>query len=165
MLGDYFQDLYYWATKCGGYAIIADFLENYPIPDEFNPAGGCGRAPVTSSTESAIEHGRSNIELEVVEAIEQGVPGFRGGWVSSIQFDRLLGRLNAGRRVPINKRKEFMEGLGYITHPGLPEGRVNNTVLPDNGKPRLYIRVGHEHINLAGGGAIAKAYADAQNIV
>ena len=162
MLGEYFHDLYHWAAKCGGYAIIADYLENYPIPHDLNPAGGCGRAPVTSSTASAIEHGRGALESSVLEAIEEGIQGFRGGWVSSMQLERLLISMNAARKIPVNKRKEFMESIGYIWHPGLPEGRVNNMVLPDNGKPRLYIRVGHPHAGLTGPSAISKAYADAQ---
>lgn len=162
MMGDYFPDLYYWASKQGGYAMIADFLDNYPIPPELNPAVGCGRAPATSSTEDAIEQGRSNIEVEILEAVAQGIAGFRSGWISSMALDRYLINIQAARKVPMNKRKEFMESMGYVWHPGLSEGRVNNVVLPDNGKPRLYIRTGHRDMHLEGASEIAKAYEAAQ---
>lgn len=162
MLGDYFPDLYNWAMTARGYAIIADFLENYVIPHELNPAGGCKRAPQTSSTEAAIEEGRGGIEQEILEAIEQGVAGFKGGWVSSMALDKLLVRLQAARRIPINKRRELMQSLGYDWHPGLRDGRVSMLVIPDGGKPRLYIKMGHADMNLMGGGEIAKAYSEAQ---
>ncbi len=145
--------------------MIAEYLENYPIPDMFNPAGSCGRAPDTSSTEDAINQGRSPIELEVLEIIDQDKPGFRGGWVSSIPFDSLLIKMQAGRKVPMNKRPEFMKNIGYVLHPALKDGRVNNIVLPDNGKPRLYIKIGHKDMHLTGASEVAKAYVDAQKVL
>jgi hypothetical protein len=163
MLGDYFPDLYAWSERGQGYASIAHYLERYIIPDEFNPATYCKRAPQTSSTEAAIEHGRGGIEQEILEAIEQSLAGFKGGWVSSIMLDRLLVRLQAARRMPPNRRREMMETLGYIWHPGLKEGRVNNDLAPDNGKPRLYIRIGHKDSGLTSAGEIARAYTLAQN--
>lgn len=41
--------------------------------------------------------------------------------------------------VPRNKRRELLRSLGYDWHPALEgtNGRVNNVVMPDNGKPRL----------------------------
>jgi hypothetical protein len=97
-----------------------------------------------------------------MEAIEQGIAGFKGGWVSSMALDKLLIRLQAGRRIPINKRRELMQSLGYDWHPGLRDGRVTMTVTPDGGKPRLYIKAGHEHTGLLGGGEIARAYEESQ---
>lgn len=138
MTGDYFPDLYKWLRE-GGYAIVNDLLYTYQIPAEFNPATDCHRAPVTSTTHEAIAASLGNIEQEIQEAIEQGLPGFCGGWVSSIWLERLLERLGLKQRISHHKRKQILEQMGYIYHPALPEGRVNNTVTPDNGKPRLYI--------------------------
>lgn len=162
MGGDYFPSLYRW-LKAGGYAIVSELLHTYPIPDEFNPATHCQRAPDTTSTEAAIEASRGGVEQEVLEAIEQGLPGFAGGWVSSIMLDRLLERLNAARRIPLNKRKDLLQSVGFIQHPGLTDGRVNNMVTPDMGKPKLYVKKGHPAQYLVGPAAIAHAYTLAQD--
>ena len=54
--------------------------------------------------------------------------------------------------------------MGYILHPGLPEGRVNNPVQPDGKKPQLYILANHPERYLAGAAEIAKAYSAAQQV-
>jgi len=169
MTGTYFVDLYDWLKGTGrfagaapGYAHVAEFLQTYAIPDELNPAKDCHRAPVTSSTEAAIAAGLGSIEQEIIEAIEQGVPGFANGWVSSIALDRLLEKLNRSRAVPPNKRRDLLVSLGYDWHPGLVQGRVNNIIAPDNGKPRLFIRQGHIAAQLVGPANIARAYTEAQ---
>jgi hypothetical protein len=161
-MGDaYMTGLYDW-LKGGGYAAVTYLLKNFPIPDEFNPATKCQRAPTTSSTNEAIEQSLGAAEQEVAEAIEQGNAGFAGGWVSSIALDRLLDRIGKGRSVPLNRRREMMRALGYDWHPSLPGGRVNNSLLPDGGKPRLYVRAGHPALALTGAGDIARAYTAAQ---
>jgi hypothetical protein len=164
MGGDYFPNLYNW-LRAGGYAVVSELLHTYPIAPEFNPAGECMRAPNTSSTEAAIEASRGGVEQEILECVAQEVPGFAGGWVSSIMLDRLLERLNVARRIPMNKRRELMAALGYVAHPGLPDGRVNNTVTPDMGKPRLYVKVGHPLAHLTDSAAIAQAYTVAQETI
>lgn len=55
MGGDYFPNLYDWLKNQNGYAIVANYLENYQIPDELNPATKCHRAPKTTSTDEVIE--------------------------------------------------------------------------------------------------------------
>lgn len=157
MWGDYFPNLYQW-LKTGGYAIVSELLHSMPIPAEFNPASECKRAPVTSSTESAIRHGLGSIEQEIMEVISQGKPGFRGGYVSSMALDILIDKMGMTRRVPINRRRDLMIGLGYDWHPALKDGRVNNAVLPDNGKPRLYLRLDSPKRDLVSPGEVAKDY-------
>lgn len=163
MTGDYFPRLYAW-LKSGGYAIVSELLHTYPIRDEFNPATSCQRAPDTTSTEAAIEASRGGVEQEILEAIAQGLPGFAGGWVSSIMLDRLLERLNAARRIPLNKRRDLLQSIGYVPHPGLTDGRVNNLVMPDVGKPKLYVKRGHPAQYLHGAPVIAQAYTTAQDL-
>jgi hypothetical protein len=160
MTPDYFGNIYAWLKK-HGYAIVNEFLSTYKIPDEFNPALG-GIAPVTSSTEPAIEFGRGNVEQHVLEAIEEGVPGFRGGFVSSVALDNLLVQLRASNRWPLNKRAELMKSLGYQKHKGLPDGRTNNSVLPDGKKIRIFVRDGHDNAELTGANEIAKVYEVSQ---
>lgn len=162
MDGEYFPKLYDW-LRADGYAIVSDLLHTFPIPDEYNPATKCQRAPVTTSTSLAIAASTGGVEQEVHEAIAQGLPGFCGGWISSIQLDRLLERLGVARRVTHSKRKEMLEALGYAYHPALVEGRVNNLVLPDGGKPRLFVHKDSQARAIQGAAEAAKAYEQANN--
>lgn len=166
MGGDYFPNLYSWLRN-DGYAIVADFLWTYPIPSDLNPAVTAGgmlhRAPDTSSTAAAIEASRGAVEQEVQEAIAQGLPGFCGGWISSIQLDRLLERMGMARRVTHNKRREMLAAMGYGYHPALIDGRVNNIVLPDNGKPRLFVHAEAAARGVTGASEAAKTYEQANN--
>lgn len=163
MGGNYFPDLYKW-LNAEGYAIVADYLESYQIPDHLNPATACHRAPVTSSTEDAIAAGMGGIEQEIMEAIEAGVPGFCGGWISSIALDRLLDSLKRRHVVPRNKRRDLLRSLGYEWHPGLVDGRVNNKIPLDGGKPKLFIKVGHPQEELSSQADIVNAYTVAQGV-
>ncbi len=166
MGGIYFPDLYDWLygrneyADLGpnyGFAVINEYLHTYEIAEEFNPAGICVRAPETSSTAAALVASRGRAEQEVVEAIEQGRPGFNGGWVSSKAVDDLLDRVRAN--VPRSKRRDMMRMLGYDLHPNLKDGgRTNVVVQPDGIKPRLYIRRGHIVGNIVSPIDIAKRY-------
>jgi len=168
---DYFPDLYEWLKGIGkyaslgaghGYAIVANYLETYQIPDALNPATSCHRAPVTSSTDEVIEASLGGIEQEILESIEQGLPGFAGGWISSTALENLLKDLHANRSMPQNKRKQMLNDMGYYWHPKLNKGRVNNHVAIDSGKPVLYLKKGHIALNLNTCAEISKAYQDAQ---
>lgn len=168
MGGEYFPRLYNW-LRAEGYAIVAEFLWTYPIPSHLNPAvtagGKLNRAPDTSSTREAIEAGMGNIEQEIIEAVAQGLPGFVGGWVSSVQLDRLLERMGLARRVSHSKRREILRDLGYDYHPALSDGRVNNMVLPDQSKPRLFIHRDSPARNIATAAEAAKTYETANNFL
>jgi hypothetical protein len=163
MTGEYFERLYAWA-RGGGFAIVNEYLRAYQIPDEFNPATRCQRAPLTSSTEEAISAGLGSVEQEILEAVEQDQPGFAGGWISSMALNRLLEQMGRANRVPINKRRELLAKIGYDWHPGLAtnNGRVNNQVAPDGGKPVLFAKIGHPVTRIMGPAEIAKAYSEAQ---
>lgn len=162
----YFTRLYDWLDGIGefahlglnyGLAIVNNFLKTYAV----DRAALLGRAPPTSSTESALRLSLGRAEQEILEAIEEGRVGFAGGWVSSIMLDRLLDTIRAA--VPRNKRRGLLQALGYDWHPALPDGRVHNTVAPDNGKPRLFVKTGHLAENLTEAPAVMKAYTAAQN--
>lgn len=162
MDGSYFPELYNW-LKADGYAIVADYLATYAIPDELNPAGACHRAPETSSTNEALFASMGGIEQEIVEAIEEGRPGFAGGWISSVAVERLLQTIHATRSIPHNKRRELLQSLGYDWHPALPGGRANNPIPMDDGKkPRLFIRNGHISANIRGACEVVRIYQEAQ---
>lgn len=161
MTGDYFPNLYDW-LRAEGYAIVTDFLYKFQIPEQYNPATVCHRAPRTSTTDEAVEASLGGIEQEILEAIDEGRPGFAGGWISSMALDLLLKSKRKDGSIPINKRKDMLYSLGYDYHPGLSDGRVNNPVLPDNGKPRLFVKMGHPDAVLTTGKDISAAYTAAQ---
>jgi len=161
MAGDYFPRLYHWLNT-EGYAAITHYLQSYRIPDELNPAILCHRAPKTTSTDEALNASLGSIEQEIIEAIEEGRPGFAGGWISSKAFDRML--LELRRNLPLNKRRELLQSLGYDWHPNLKGGRVNSYIHLDDGKPRLFIKEGHISRNLTQVSEITKAYIEAQTV-
>jgi hypothetical protein len=160
---DYMARLYRWA-RGGGFAHITHYLRSFAIPDEFRFDQGI-RAPETSVHNEAIEAGRGRLEQEVQEAIDADEPGFAGGWVSSIALDRLLERKTRTGLAP-NKRRELLQALGYDWHPALvpARGRVNNIVLPDGGKPRLFIKRGDPQAAIVSPAEVAKAYTAAQGV-
>lgn len=163
MGGGYMVELYRWANS-GGYAIVNDFLRTYQIPDEFNPATSCHRAPMTSSTTEAVESSRGAVEHLILETIEEdGFLGMRSGWISSVALDRLLRLSRKENVIPLNKRKELLRTLGYEQHPGLKGGRVNNNLAIDDGKkPYLYVKTGSELSQIVGQVEIVAAYSKGQ---
>lgn len=164
MDGSYFKNLYDWA-KADGFAIISELLYTYMIPDEFNPATSCTRAPTTSSTKQAIAESMGVVEQEILEAVDQSLPGFSGGWISSIAFDKLLEKVGIRSRISRIKKNEILKGLGYIPHPSLKDGRSPHTVLPDCGKPRLFIKKDSPHINLTTVESVIYTYTNLQNVI
>lgn len=137
MTKDYFIALRAW-REGEGKAIVADYLARYEIPDEWNPATRCIVCPDTTATREAISAGLGAAEQEVIEAIAQGTVGFRNGWVSSTAVDRLLATIGKGGSIPRSKRRDMLEALNYIPHPGLPEGRATNNDT-DGSRPYLYL--------------------------
>lgn len=159
MDGSYFPDLYAW-FEGGGNAIVAHYLKTFQVEAAYDPAGLSKRAPKTSSSRAAVENSMGKAEQEIREAIEEGRPGFAGGWVSSYYLDLLLDSIRAP--VPRNRRRDMMISLGYDWHPALHDGRTNDTVNPDGRKPKLYLREGHLALNITQPAEIAKQYSKAQ---
>lgn len=165
--GDYMVNLYKWANE-GGYAYVNHYLSNYAIKGEFNPAvqeGGLAHeAPLTSSTQEAITASLGAVEQEILESIDQAAEGFRGGWVSSVALSRLLEKIRKDGAIPRNRRRALLQSLGYDYHPNLTDGKSPRRVALDDGlRPRLFIKCGHIHANLADSRAIVDAYMSAQS--
>lgn len=156
---EYFKWLYAWC-RSGGYAVVHDVLSSYQIPDEFRFDQGI-RAPDTSTTGLAIAAGYGRAEQEILEAVEQGHTGFKGGWVSSIAVDRLLDRIQRGN-VPRSQRRGLLKLLGYGWHPALPDGRATQTVGVDGGRPRLYVTAGHPALQVTDPTEVVRLYSAAQ---
>ena len=162
MDGDYFPDLYAW-LRADGYAIVAGYLAEYQIPDELNPATKLMRAPETSSTGEAMEASLGGIEQEIAEAIDEGRPGFAGGWISSMALDQLIRDRRDEKRITPNKRKELLVGMGFALHPALSGGRVNSIVVQEGGKPRVYVKEGSILAkNITNAAEVFRLYSEAQ---
>lgn len=158
MGGDYFPKLYGW-LKNGGAAIVTHFLQNYQVAAEFDPAGSCQRAPVTSTSHRAVEASRSPLEQLIQEAISEGRKGFRGNWVSSVWLGVLC---DGARGATYKRRAAALDALGYDTHPGLPEGRTLEPIMLDQGRHSvLFAKRGSIQCNLEGRAAV-DAYVKAQ---
>lgn len=172
MGGKYFPDLYDWLKGRNayeslgqdyGYAVVADYLADYAIPDELNPATKLHRAPKTSTTDEAINESMGGVEQEILEAVAEERPGFAGGWISSVAVERLLQSIRAARSIPHNKRRELLQSIGYDYHPALKDGRTNIGIpLDENKKPRLFIKDGHIHANIKSANEAARIYQEAQ---
>lgn len=110
-MGDeYMKAIFAW-LDADGMAIMAQWFDEYPI------ARGdiLMRAPKTSSWAEAVAIGRSPIERVVQEAVEDGLPGFRGGWVSSIAAIERCKALGAVRaNVTAQTLNTVLEGMGYV---------------------------------------------------
>ena len=75
----YFNGLWHWLREEGGIEAITHWLLHYPIERGALPV----RAPETSSQAEAIAITRSPLECVIADCINDGVPGFRGGYVST----------------------------------------------------------------------------------
>jgi hypothetical protein len=106
----YFKCLYDWLNGDGA-AIVADYLLNYPIERGAIPM----RAPDTSSTAAAVDLSRGPIERMIGEAVEDGIPGFRGGWISATAVINRVKATNAvrGGNVSGQMVATILEGMGY----------------------------------------------------
>lgn len=151
MGGDYFPNLYNWA-KQDGYAIIAEYLSTFEIPDEFNPATKCHRAPETTSTTSAINISKGAVEQEIQEVIDQGKQGFRNGWISSIALEELLIKIGKNKVIVRNKRTELLTAMGYEKI-----GRATFEIAHERGRPLIY-----KHVTTPTNGDFTMEYMKAQ---
>lgn len=126
------------------FALLSHLLDSNPVPEQkiienLGPAGE-----------------------EVMKAIKQGLPGFAGGWVSSSALDRLIKTKRIEKLMPRTKRREMMKSLGYDWHPGLRGGRTTVNLPDTSDRPVLFVKRGHEAINLNDNKDIVKAYLVAQ---
>jgi hypothetical protein len=159
MGGSYFPDLYNW-LRADGFAIVADYLQSYAIPAAMDPTKDSQRAPQSSSHDDAVAASKGFVEQEIIEAIEAETPGFAGNFISSVMLDRHLESRGIARRIPQNKRGEILRLMGYVIHPALAQGRVNNTVQPDNSKPRVYVKVGSLEYQIPTAWGVAAQYQE-----
>lgn len=135
---DYMKGLWDWFNHEGGKEAVAGMLSSYQIPDEFNPAGMLHRAPHTSSYEEAKSRSVSPIEEMIRDAIEDDMPGFRGGWLSAWALEKMM--TDTHLKLPRRVYRDVLAGMGYIPHPLLNDGRSTIPIMQEGGrKPRIYV--------------------------
>ena len=136
MDGDYFPNLYGW-LKSGGFALVAEWLHTFDIPERYNPAGKCHRAPDTTSTAEALEVSMGPAACVLKEAIESERVGFRGGWMSSTHIKNVLAE--NGVRLGPNKLPAVIREVGYELR---VEKASRASVIDGGARSRLYRAVG-----------------------
>jgi hypothetical protein len=161
MTDSYWRDLYRWLREEDGFAIVNNWLRSYEILDEFNPAL-ISRAPSTSNTAEAITLTRSDLEQKVTFAMDTDMVGFRGGWVSSIKLNEYLEKTRIP--CPPSKRRAMLQALGYDWHPGMvgARGRASSVIVPEAGRPTLYVKRDHMSYNIMNPHEVQAAYEKAQ---
>lgn len=103
----YFDTLYGWLHNDGA-SHVAHWLLNYPIERGAVPM----RAPLTTSTYEAVRQSRGPVETLILDAVEDCLQGFRGGWISTVA---VMNRIKAVSARPIAAKTlaTILEGLGY----------------------------------------------------
>lgn len=128
MTDAYFNWLYGWFKEGQGSAILANYFYNeYELERGNIPQ----RAPQTSSHSEAVKQGRSVNERTILDAIEAGLPGFRGGWISVTAAANLLKQKGA-RAHSDSMVERILEGLGYVQI-----GRHHGTIFQEPGIPPM----------------------------
>ena len=136
----YFKKIYDWLKEADGYAMVTDFLMSYAIPDELNPATHLQRAPHSSSTDESVKLSMGVVEQHIMEAVEEDRQGFMGGYISSKILNTLLTEIRMDGRISPQRRSSILEGLGYVKHPMLTAGRVDNAVAAESAKITIYCK-------------------------
>lgn len=155
--GGFFINLNTWLNYHDGYAICADFLQNYPVEDEFNPAAGCQRAPRTSSEPEVVEANADPVTQGLKELIDAEVLGFKNGWVSITRARECLQEAGIRNATP-REIKILLSKLGYVPHPGL--GKESRTSIPvmSEGNRKVMVWVKKDHYSFAYLGTEGPAY-------
>jgi hypothetical protein len=161
MDGKYFKALFEW-LEGGGHSIVADYLQNYAISDKYNPATHCTRAPDTSSTAEAIVSSYGRIEEEIQEAVESGMQGFRGGYISTFALRRLFDDMGLKKKPKRLALAQIMKSMGYILAPQLTNGRSPSIIPSEGGQPKIYMLNTHKDMALESSSELKIAYVKAQ---
>lgn len=93
----------------------------------------------------------------VGDALSSRLPGFKGGWMSSVMMRRVA-PVASTRMIPVIAR-----GFGYVPHPALLGGRTTGIMVSPEGfkRTRLYVKEGTALYHLARE-ATEQAYSNAQ---
>lgn len=125
----YFDRFWKWLRKEGGLQALTYYFKHYPIEEGGIPV----RAPRTSSYNEAVRISRSPVEVILQDAIEDGVAGFRGGFVS---VEAALNKVrNSGvRNATTRTVQTVLENMNYYEI-----GKTDAPVIQENPSSRSLI--------------------------
>lgn len=128
----YFKTLFGW-LEGDGCAIVVNYLMNdFVIPADLAEAM---TAPKTSSHDEAILESDGPIKSAIREAIDEGRPGFRGGYISSAAANKLLKEMEIKKVSPPTLTR-IIEAMGYRKIDRAPVAIF--IPFEDNKKPTIY---------------------------
>lgn len=104
----YFKDLYDWLDGDGGPIMYDYFINRYPLERGSIPM----RAPNTSSTPEVLLQSMSPTQRMIREAIEDDIPGFRGGWISATAVRKRMEE-NGLRKITMAGIEKIIGELDY----------------------------------------------------
>lgn len=90
----------------------------------------------------------------IQEAVNNKLPGFCGGFISSI----MLARSGFLKDLSRKQQTRLLQEMGYEPHPAFPLCRTTNPVLPDRGCPRLYVHHAAEVRGVTQAAEVARQY-------
>ena len=154
---EYFQQLNHWLEAENGFAIAHHYLAHFAIPERYDFTKGALIAPLTTSLPDSLLESEGFVEQELRERIEEGKPGFAGGWISGDALKAMLSELGGRRTMSRTKRVAMLKSMGYILHPALKEGRPTHA-LPDGTRPQLFVRYDLPAASLLNAPEIRAAY-------
>lgn len=126
----FFNRLWNWLRDEGGYAAIAYWLLNYPIQRGELPI----RAPESSSHDEVLRRSRGPIEVVVTDAVLDGLPGFRGGYVSALAALNRCKVVGGMRSPNVRAVQQCLETMGYVEL-----GRSERTYMQEDASTRAVI--------------------------
>lgn len=165
--GRYFRQLFDWFYNKQGWGIVANFLREYQIAAEFNPATDADKAPMTTSFMEAVNESKSNPHLAIIECMTSGKPGTLKGWLS-IQALRLILQSDYGMKPPSGKMMaKYLKAEGYVKHPALTnQGRATKPIFQENNnRSVIYVREDSIQFKLTDGVEVTEQYLKAQGYV
>lgn len=130
MTDEYFKALYRWLNGGGASHVVHWLMQREVSPDTIPM-----RAPKTTSWDKAVEISRSPIERVITDAIQAQLPGFKGGWISSIATVARCKERNAVRGgIAPQTIADILRGIGYVEigradRPWFQEDREERAVL------------------------------------
>lgn len=157
----YFVRLYNWIKTPAAASALRHLFITWSIPDHYNPATFCIRAPRTTTGDEMYKANADPVTQLIEDAVMAGLWGFRDGWCSPDAVKALLEK----ERMTITTIAacRLLERMGYVKHPALQDGWTANVVPPQQKRIKLYIHhtARHCHANLSFAD-VAKLYQTAQ---
>lgn len=138
MTKQFFDRMYYWLEQEDGFEKIAYYYLHYPIAK----GSLSHRAPETSSYQEVLRINRSPIRVILDDLIEQGVRGFRNGYVSFTAFQKAIADSSLRSKPADHIIKSIVEAKGYVEL-----GFTNKPVIgEDLNRPSLIFGLGDKNV-------------------